>query len=95
MRSDPIHATRPDETTDEALAMMRQFQVRRLPVIGADGTLKGIVSLNDIVLAAPQNDGPAPADIVSTLAAICARQPIGAVAARVYPTTRKRAVAPN
>jgi CBS domain-containing protein len=55
--------------------------VRRLPVIAADGTLKGVVSMNDIVLAAQQKDGPAPADIVSTLSAICAHPPAKIAAA--------------
>jgi CBS domain-containing protein len=88
MRTEPIHTTTPAVTTERALATMRQFQVRRLPVISDDGTITGIVSLNDIVLAAQQKEGPAATDIVSTLAAICAHQPIGAVAAQVRPAAR-------
>ena len=75
MRRAPIHTSQPEETLDKALATMKQFQVRRLPVIAADGTLKGVISMNDIVLAAQQKEGPMPADIVSTLAAICAHRP--------------------
>jgi CBS domain-containing protein len=81
MRGQPIHTSQPDDTTEKALATMKQFQVRRLPVIAADGTLKGIVSMNDIVLASQQTDGPAPAEIVSTLAAICAHRPAKVAAA--------------
>ena len=81
MRGQPIHASRPDDTTDTALATMKQFQVRRLPVIAADGTLKGIVSMNDIILASQQKEGPAPAEIVSALAAICAHRPAKVAAA--------------
>ena len=81
MRRQPIHTCQPEETTDKALTTMKQFQVRRLPVIAADGALKGIVSMNDIVLAAQQKEGPRPADIVSTLAAICAHRPVKAAAA--------------
>ena len=81
MRHQPIHTSQPEDTTEKALAMMKQFQVRRLPVIAADGTLKGVVSMNDIVLSAQQKEGPAPADIVSTLAAICAHRPTKAAAA--------------
>ncbi len=64
-----------------ALAEMKRFRVRRLPVVTADGTLQGIVSMNDIVLASEQREGPAPADIVSTLAAICAHRGVTAAAA--------------
>ena len=81
MRRQPIHTSQPEDTIGEALATMKQFQVRRLPVIAADGTLKGVVSMNDIVLAAQQKEGPAPADIVSALAAICAHRPVKTVAA--------------
>ena len=81
MRRQPIQTSQPEDTIGEALATMKQFQVRRLPVIAADGTLKGVVSMNDIVLAAQQKEGPAPADIVSTLSAICAHRPLKAMAA--------------
>ena len=75
MRSAPIHTTQPEDAIEKALATMKQFQVRRLPVVAADGTLKGVISMNDIVLASQQKEGPAAADIVSTLSAICAHRP--------------------
>ena len=81
MRRQPIQTSQPEDPIGNALATMKQFQVRRLPVIAADGTLKGVVSMNDIVLAAQQKEGPAPADIVSTLSAICAHRPVKTVAA--------------
>jgi CBS domain-containing protein len=81
MRGQPIHTSRPDDTTEKVLTAMKQFQVRRLPVIAADGTLKGIISMNDIVLASQQKEGPAPAEIVSALAAICAHRTAKAAAA--------------
>ena len=34
---------------EEALASMRRLQVRRLPVVGAQGELLGIVTLDDII----------------------------------------------
>jgi CBS domain-containing protein len=80
MRPLPIHTTRPESTLEQALATMKQHQVRRLPVVAADGTLKGILSMNDVVLAFQHKDGPASAEIVSTLAAICAHR-TGKVAA--------------
>jgi CBS domain-containing protein len=81
MSRQPVHTCLPDDTTTQALATMKHFQVRRLPVVAADGTLKGIVSTNDIVLASGQREAPVPAEIVSALAAICAHRPVKAAAA--------------
>jgi len=78
MRRTPIQTIRTEDSPEQALSTMRQGQVRRLPVVAADGTLKGVVSMNDIVLA---SEGATPADIVSTLAAICAHRPAKAAAA--------------
>lgn len=38
----------PDQTLDEALRLMAQHQVRRLPVVEEDGRLTGIVAQADI-----------------------------------------------
>jgi CBS domain-containing protein len=81
MRRAPVQTAQPDDTIDKALATMKQFKVRRLPVIGADATLKGVISMNDIVLASQQKEGPAPADIVATLTGICEHRPVKATAA--------------
>jgi CBS domain-containing protein len=46
-------------TTDEihtALAVMSSKQVRRLPVTDEKGVLKGVLSMDDIVLRAEEND---------------------------------------
>ncbi len=75
MRRPPIHTIRPEDTAEKALATMKQFRVRRLPVVAQDGTLQGIVSMNDLVLASHQKEGPAAAEVVSTMAAICAHRP--------------------
>lgn len=81
MRREPIHTTQPEDTAEKALATMKQLQVRRLPVIATNGTLKGVVSMNDIVLASQQKEGQAAAAIVSTLAPICAHRPAKVAAA--------------
>lgn len=72
-----VFACGPDEDIREALGTMRRERVRRLPVVGADGALEGIVSMNDVVLKAEeQTDGRAPelsyGDVVQTYKAICA-----------------------
>jgi CBS domain-containing protein len=54
-----------------ALATMKQHHVRRLPVEGFGGTVAGMISMNDILLAAGKK-GVANADIIETLQAICA-----------------------
>jgi CBS domain-containing protein len=61
----------PDDDVQSALATMKQHHVRRLPVEGFGGTLAGIISMNDILLAAGKK-GVGSADIIETLQAICA-----------------------
>lgn len=41
----------PEEDVHVALSRMKAHRVRRLPVVGFGGTLLGIVSMNDILLA--------------------------------------------
>ena len=43
----------PDDDVQSALAIMKQHHVRRLPVEGFGGTVAGIISMNDILLATP------------------------------------------
>ena len=52
-----VYAAKPEENIDQALQTMREHQVRRLPVINADGELEGILSINDIVLHAEVPNG--------------------------------------
>ena len=51
---------------------MKQFQVRRLPVIDASGKVGEAISLNDVVLACQRTKGPAAKDVLATFAAVCA-----------------------
>jgi CBS domain-containing protein len=61
----------PDDDLHAALAAMKEHRIRRIPVEGFGGTVLGIVSMNDIVLAAGANR-PLPAEeVVETLQAIC------------------------
>ncbi len=65
----------PKATLVEAEEVMRSGQVRRLPVIDSDGSLVGIVSLNDLALLAEREVGRKNRDlgaqeIAATLAAI-------------------------
>jgi CBS domain-containing protein len=70
----PVHTCAPGDSVLDALATMKREQVRRLPVVDADGRLLGVLSLNDIVLAADRTHAPASAEIVAALAAIGSRR---------------------
>ncbi|MFL5254270.1 MAG: CBS domain-containing protein [Rhodopila sp.] len=54
---------RPDDSVQEALRLMEQQQLRRLPVLDARGTPVGIVSLGDLAAAGTPEAGEALEDI--------------------------------
>ena len=62
----------PEEDVHEALASMKRAHVRRLPVVGFGGTVLGIVSMNDIVLAAGEGGELTSEDVLDAFKAICA-----------------------
>jgi len=67
-----VHSCRPEEEVQTALATMQAHKVRRVPVVDHEGTLTGIVSIDDIVLAANENrenrnDGLTYSNVVETL----------------------------
>ena len=68
----PVYTCSPDDDVQAALETMKGHCVRRLPVEGFGGTIMGIVSLNDIVLASGPRKPVRDADVMSTLQAICA-----------------------
>jgi CBS domain-containing protein len=68
----PVYTCGPDDDVESALQTMRQHSVRRLPVAGFGGAVLGIVSMNDIVLAAGARRLVRDADVVNTMQAICA-----------------------
>ncbi|HSC26494.1 MAG TPA: CBS domain-containing protein, partial [Vicinamibacterales bacterium] len=57
-----------------ALRAMAQFHVRRLPVIGPDGLLEGILSLDDIVVAAVSTDAPTSSEILEAMRTILIKE---------------------
>ena len=68
----PVYCCGPDDDIQAALETMKQHCVRRLPVEGFGGTVMGILSINDIVLASGPRKAVRDADVVTTLQAICA-----------------------
>jgi len=71
-----VYACALSEDINSALKTMRREKVRRLPVVGKDGKVAGILSINDIVLQAEQTKGrQSPEisyeDVMSTFKAVC------------------------
>ena len=67
-----VFTCRPDDDVHEALATMKRYHVRRLPVEGFGRTVVGIVSMNDILLAAGPRKVLRNDEVVDTFQAICA-----------------------
>jgi CBS domain-containing protein len=77
--SGDVYACRPEDDIQTALRTMRGNKVRRLPVIDAEGMLKGILSMDDVILGARETaeaDGAelSYTDAVKTYKAIVAQQ---------------------
>ena len=75
-----VWACGPDDDVHVALDTMASQRVRRLPV-SQDGALVGIVSMNDLVLAAGADKPVRNDEVVATLKAICAHHAAPAAAA--------------
>jgi len=74
-----IFSVRPEDDARKALETMRIQRVRRLPVIDAADRLQGMLSINDLVLAADvsaRRKGALPADeVLQALHGICEHRP--------------------
>jgi len=73
-----VYSCAPEDDVHKALDTMQQRKVRRLPVIAPDGTLEGILSINDVTLNAKETaDKKVPgisfSDLAETYKAVCAR----------------------
>ena len=65
----------PDNDVHQALALMKQERVRRIPVVGLSGEVLGIVSMNDLVRIADNGGEVTTEQVLDALKAICAHQP--------------------
>jgi CBS domain-containing protein len=63
----------PEDDVETALAVMRDARVRRLPVVGFGNTVVGLLSMNDILLAAGSDRPVRADDVLDALRAICGR----------------------
>jgi CBS domain-containing protein len=77
--SGEVFACEPGDDVRNALKTMKAKKVRRLPVVASDGTLAGMLSMNDIILRAEEaKEKKMPelsyGDVVSTFKSICAHR---------------------
>ena len=78
--TEKVWACGPEDDVHAALDTMASQRVRRLPVT-QDGALVGVLSLNDLVLAAGADKAVRNDEVVATLKAICAHPAAPAAAA--------------
>jgi CBS domain-containing protein len=65
-----VYACAPDDSIRDALETMQSAQLRRLPVVDDEGTLHGILSINDVVLHSAKGRGKkhvSHRDVIATL----------------------------
>jgi CBS domain-containing protein len=75
-----LYACAEDDPLTKAAQLMQQHQIRRIPVLDADGRPVGILSLNDLVRVATRQhpaahglpDGISPSSMAQTLSSVCA-----------------------
>ena len=80
--SQGLHSCSPEDALEQAEQIMRNYQVRRLPVVDFTGKLVGILSLNDVACAAARkhlghyahSDGNSSSSTAHTLAGVCAHR---------------------
>ena len=69
-----VYSVDPEDSVEKALQTMQEHQIRRLPVVNAEGELEGLVSMNDVVLHAKPKAGDGSigyGEVVKTYQAIC------------------------
>jgi CBS domain-containing protein len=76
--SQNIYVCHEDDSIEQAEHVMRAKKVRRLPVLGADGDVVGVLSLGDLarqIVPGARRDGPVASAVAQTLGAICEPMP--------------------
>jgi len=72
-----VYSCKPDDDVRAALGAMREGRVRRLPVVAKEGTLVGVISMDDLLLraeAAAQAGAVSSEEVVSAFRAINTHQ---------------------
>lgn len=78
--SHPVYSCLPTENLRSVLTTMATHHVRRLPVIDERGHLRGVLSIDDIVLAPHRRGAPTADEVVSALKSIISARPLEAIA---------------
>jgi CBS domain-containing protein len=84
--SRPVHTCRSDDHLGVALDRMAAFHVRRLPVVDVSGDVKGLISIDDIVLWGLRSPGVSTQAVVAALRALASAS---SFAAREYAETNQ------
>ena len=63
----------PGEDIRRVLSRMATWRLRRLPVVSPDGDLKGVISIDDIILWGVEEGGLSSRELADALRSICAR----------------------
>jgi CBS domain-containing protein len=66
----PVYSCSPEDDVNAVLATMRQHRIRRVPIEGFGGRVLGIISIDDVALAAGPKRPVADRDVVGALQAI-------------------------
>lgn len=67
----PVEACEPDSDVHAAMSKMRKARVRRIPVVNPEGGLQGMLTLNDLILAAERKHGALDyEEVMNTLKAV-------------------------
>ncbi len=68
-----------EDTLETAIKTMTEAHVRRLPVVTPGGTLRGMLSLNDIVRHAGEPGAPTDEAVIAVFKAVCAHRTVEVV----------------
>jgi CBS domain-containing protein len=67
-----LRTCKPDDAVQDALLEMSRHGLRRLPVVTSDGDLKGVVSIDDIILWGVNPGATTQHELIAALRRICA-----------------------
>jgi signal-transduction protein with cAMP-binding, CBS, and nucleotidyltransferase domain len=70
-----VHSCRDSDAIDQALRIMTAAHIRRLPVLGQDGDLVGVLSIDDIILWAVKPRVVSATALAGALRGICLPRP--------------------
>ncbi len=71
--SHPVVTCLEHDDVKAALETMMKRRVRRLPVVDDNGHLRGVLSIDDVIVAGSAEGAPSASEIVDALRAICRR----------------------